>query len=791
MAEDKKEREPFRKLENFDGFIESLYRPNRSAAPFYSNSADYNTNSKSYYDDLSRKAKLFEILAHRIWEYDEELAKRFEEWDQNLEDFPENVEKLLIKWLEDGTLDDIINENIFKDLNHDINLLKIALSENEKKDLNQDKEINTLGNRITSTTSELNDRLDHIISPSPIDVVENVTELNDKYPNGANGVVVVKSDGFYYYYQSGSWHKGGEYVGSHIHQLVKSDGTVQNLNNEEYWINNPDITSLNTGFYSAFIQSEEINKNYPIIKNAPKDIKGAECLIKVFKHDFEDRKDFEIVVNFSNAIYTASKGYNGALTDWKAIVKTDSKNPIQQYALTYYSGGIRSLFNVDPINESNRLNMKITDLPTGFFYGQITDNNNAFNRNLPHDIIYGAYYTFIVFKTEDNRTSITLHDNTSDRSWICYNTVNGENLVWKRLDTNNNEMEREQNKFSYRVNRLSDNNNFKNLIITDTHLQHLANTNQIGSVNTTNIEDFYTISDSLKNNDASIHLGDWIDGNFPKEHSAYSAVKLSKDFYSKPKRYGIFGNHDFNGQYDGFSGQNGIYKHDPRYIFDKKDMNNYYVPDKKDYYYVDNIEKRVRMIFINNFDISYKKDENGQLIEDALNTPAVGAAQIKWLVNTLKSVPKTYNVVVYGHTALNNVFTEQVFPNGDLTRKVLEAYQNKEQLEVFTTGITETEVVYDYYKIEENVSFNESKGKIMCVINGHRHKDETIFKNGIRYIGLLCSRAESGTTEEKPPRPYHEVERNAITFLDYDLDNEEIKLLRYGAGIDRTIKMYE
>ena len=93
MAEDKKEREPFRKLENFNGFIESLYRPNRSSAPFYSNSADYNTNSKSYYDDLSRKAKLFEILAHRIWEYDEELAKRFEEWDKNLEEFPDEIRK--------------------------------------------------------------------------------------------------------------------------------------------------------------------------------------------------------------------------------------------------------------------------------------------------------------------------------------------------------------------------------------------------------------------------------------------------------------------------------------------------------------------------------------------------------------------------------------------------------------------------------------------------------------------------------------------------------------------------
>lgn len=109
MSENK-EREPFRKLDNFGEFINSIYEINRSNVPFYTNLADYNTNSTSYYDDLGRKAKLFEILAHRIWEYDEELAKRFEEWDENLEQFPEEVEKLLKEWLTNGEMDRIVNE---------------------------------------------------------------------------------------------------------------------------------------------------------------------------------------------------------------------------------------------------------------------------------------------------------------------------------------------------------------------------------------------------------------------------------------------------------------------------------------------------------------------------------------------------------------------------------------------------------------------------------------------------------------------------------------------------------
>lgn len=110
---------------NFPSFSEYLQQNNisqqRQRVPFYSDNADYNTNSKSYYDDLARKNALIEILAKRIWEYDEELAKRFQEWDQNLEELPEDLENLLVGWMEDGTLDDIINHNIFNDLNDTIN----------------------------------------------------------------------------------------------------------------------------------------------------------------------------------------------------------------------------------------------------------------------------------------------------------------------------------------------------------------------------------------------------------------------------------------------------------------------------------------------------------------------------------------------------------------------------------------------------------------------------------------------------------------------------------------------
>lgn len=98
--------------------------PFNSRVPMYDDDSDYLTNANSYYDDLARKNKLIKMLADKIWEYeqiiekqfaewDEELKKRFLEWDKNLEEFDEEVLKLLEKWLEDGTLEQIINKNIF------------------------------------------------------------------------------------------------------------------------------------------------------------------------------------------------------------------------------------------------------------------------------------------------------------------------------------------------------------------------------------------------------------------------------------------------------------------------------------------------------------------------------------------------------------------------------------------------------------------------------------------------------------------------------------------------------
>lgn len=780
---------------DFDTYLEqNRVSELKHSYPFYSDQADYNTNSKSYYDYLAHNNKLIQILAKRIWEYDKEMAKRFEEWDKNLEELPEDLENLLIDWMKDGTLDDIINKNIFKDLNDKIETVAADNVTLHQKDASQDTDIKRVDTKISTTERNLNDRLDHIISPAPVDIVETVEELNTKYKNGANGVIVVKSDGYYYYYQNNQWHKGNEYISPVTYALVKQNGSPTNLNLEDSWKTNPDIATLSTGFYTAFLQNKQVNANYPVAKNIPSQINGSICLIRVIKYGLDKndtRTDFEIVENSSSDIFRTSLTASGELMEWGTVLKYRDSRPLQQYRLTYYDGTIPALDVVDERNKNNLLSVPVTELPTGFYFGQIQDNNDVLDRLLPNDIIYSPYYTFNVYKNYDNRISITLHDNLSKRTWQSYTLPNAKELIWNRLDKQTDLFEHDINQFTYKANRLTSDKTFKTLIITDTHIEHEAKTNQIANINASNMDDFLKIDEGLNHNDASIHLGDFIDGNFDKPTSVSSAVKLCRDFYNKPHRYGIYGNHDYNGQWDGFSGKNGLYKYNLTRLFDKQDMKEYYTPTQKDYYYIDNDNKKTRLIFLNSFDISYKTKEDGQLYLDPLNTRGFGIVQIEWLLTTLDNVPQDYNVIVFTHDTFNNVFDDGQYYNGDLVRKICEAYQSKTELEVFTTGIDETSPVYDYYKIEKTHSFENTKGKILSVVNGHRHIDKSLVKNGIRYISLLCARAESGDSEEKPIRNYYDITRNAVSYLEFDVNNQIVKLMRYGAGLDRQYNMFK
>ncbi|WDS60849.1 tail protein [Staphylococcus phage Huma] len=104
----------FKYFDDIRPFIDEIYKTRERYTPFYDDRADYNTNSKSYYDYLSKLSRLIEVLARRIWEYDDELKKRFKNWDDLMKAFPEQAKDLFRGWLNDGTIDNIIHDEFTK-----------------------------------------------------------------------------------------------------------------------------------------------------------------------------------------------------------------------------------------------------------------------------------------------------------------------------------------------------------------------------------------------------------------------------------------------------------------------------------------------------------------------------------------------------------------------------------------------------------------------------------------------------------------------------------------------------
>lgn len=118
---------------------------------------DYNTNAGSYYKDLARKQELIKLLAKRIWEYKELLddsldnlslrlesyinendslmSDRLKNWDERIENLDEEVSHIFVEWLNDGTLEQIINNDVLgnKADKVDLDIVTAQLEKNTHK----------------------------------------------------------------------------------------------------------------------------------------------------------------------------------------------------------------------------------------------------------------------------------------------------------------------------------------------------------------------------------------------------------------------------------------------------------------------------------------------------------------------------------------------------------------------------------------------------------------------------------------------------------------------------------
>lgn len=192
--------------------------------------------------------------------------------------------------------------------------------------------------------------------------------------------------------------------------------------------------------------------------------------------------------------------------------------------------------------------------------------------------------------------------------------------------------------------------------------------------------------------------------------------------------------------------------------------------DKKGYYYVDNDEYKVRMIFLN-------------LYEDDYGYSIIREQQLKWFAETAmnlsdKTDESSWNIVVFGHSQLLDIYGGSNTPEKTAIAEILKASKLK------TPYINET--------LNINADFTNQSYSLIGYIFGHVHGD--IMDKPVGYDYLMCSTTCS-QCEDTPAKSYMKsLTRVAGTNTEYawdvfsiDLENKVLETFRVGAGEDRHI----
>lgn len=175
-------------------------------------------------------------------------------------DVNQEVQNIIDKLVQDGTIKNLINDDLFKELNESININKENINRlekelNESVNINREN-INKLENEIESSSTKLKTELENQISKlangSPIPV-NSISEMTD-----TNKIYVLTTDGKWYYYNGTNWVAGGVYQST---QIGENQITSDNIENVEFNKVKNSILDINLDSFSQWNGKGNIIKN--------------------------------------------------------------------------------------------------------------------------------------------------------------------------------------------------------------------------------------------------------------------------------------------------------------------------------------------------------------------------------------------------------------------------------------------------------------------------------------------------------------------------------------------------
>ncbi|KAF0525682.1 BppU family phage baseplate upper protein [Pediococcus acidilactici] len=195
------------------------------------------------------------------------------------------------------------------------------------------------------------------------------------------------------------------------------------------------------------------------------------------------------------------------------------------------------------------------------------------------------------------------------------------------------------------------------------------------------------------------------------------------------------------------------------------------------YGYKDYPDKKVRLIWLNSFDLPYELKEDGTYKYDFLRQPSYRNQQLTWLAEKALKMPnKDWQVMVFTHAPLPNTFG--VIPNefnSDVLIGILNAFQNGI---AYSIKDTTREMPVDI-----NVDFStQGTGVLIGLFTGHVHEDGQMLYSNINCVETACSLCYSGDSK----RSRGTETEDCWDIFSVDTVNRKIHAYRFGYGTDRN-----
>lgn len=191
------------------------------------------------------------------------------------------------------------------------------------------------------------------------------------------------------------------------------------------------------------------------------------------------------------------------------------------------------------------------------------------------------------------------------------------------------------------------------------------------------------------------------------------------------------------------------------------------------YLYKDFDDKKIRYIWLDVYDNDMSLNEDNMLVYPRDKYSMISKEQLKWLINNALKLPnKDWHVIIGMHCPLDTTIqvNTNICINHDKALSVINAFKNG------GSGTLEFSEE-DHCDI---VTYNFEPSNLVCVINGHLHRDEFTTKENVNYMSVDCSLGGAHAIK------YYDTDKeDSWKVFSVDTTERKVNIISFGRGDDR------